>query len=66
VNPQDEEAQITRLKEGRTALAYKVEQAVDMARGAMVAVTTQGQSLAELPTMLRSLLSCQAGRLWKP
>src|SRR5262249_26080245 len=29
VNPNDPEAEITRLKDGRTALAYKTEQAVD-------------------------------------
>jgi len=42
VNPHDPEAEITRLKDGRTALAYKTEQAVDMETGAIVAVTTQG------------------------
>jgi len=30
------------LKDGRTALAYKAEQAVDMESGAIVAVTTHG------------------------
>ena len=30
LNPHDPEAEITRLKDGRTALAYKTEQAVDM------------------------------------
>src|SRR5215469_9595520 len=40
VNPNDPEAEITRLKDGRTALAYKAEQAVDMQTGAIVAVTT--------------------------
>ena len=40
VNPNDPEAEITRLKDGRTALAYKAEQAVDMETGAIVAVTT--------------------------
>ena len=42
VNPHDPEAEITRLKDGRTALAYKAEQAVDMETGAIVAVTTHG------------------------
>ena len=40
VNPHDPEAEITRLKDGRTALAYKTEQAVDMETGAILAVTT--------------------------
>jgi transposase len=38
VNPYDPEAEITRLKNGRTALAYKAEHAVDMDTGAIVAV----------------------------
>ena len=42
VNPHDPEAEIARLKDGRTALAYKAEQAVDMKTGAIVAVTTHG------------------------
>jgi hypothetical protein len=33
-SPVDPEAEITKLKDGRTALAYKVEQAVDMESGA--------------------------------
>ncbi len=35
VNPYDPEAEITRLKNGRTALAYKAEHAVDMDTGAI-------------------------------
>jgi hypothetical protein len=33
-SPSDEEAEITKLKDGRTALAYKSENAVDMETGA--------------------------------
>ena len=40
-SPVDGNAEITRLKDGRTALAYKAENAVDMTTGAIVAVTTQ-------------------------
>src|SRR5579863_7589365 len=47
VNPADAEAEITRLKDGRTALAYKAEQAVDMETGAIVAVTTHGGAVAD-------------------
>ena len=36
VNPADGEAEITRLKDGRTGLAYKAEQAVDMETGAIL------------------------------
>jgi transposase len=51
VNPSDPEAEITRLKDGRTALAYKSEQAVDMESGAIIAVTTHGGSVADTETV---------------
>src|ERR1700677_1711664 len=47
VNPQDSEAEITRLKDGRTAMAYKAEQAVDMETGAIIAVTTHGGAVGD-------------------
>ena len=47
VNPHDREAEITRLKDGRTALAYKAEHAVDMDTGAIVAVTTHGGAVGD-------------------
>ena len=37
VNPHDREAEITKMKDGRTRLAYKAEQAVDLDTGAIVA-----------------------------
>jgi len=39
VNPYDREAEITKMKDGRTRLAYKAEQAVDLDTGAIVATT---------------------------
>jgi len=39
VNPHDREARITKMKDGRTHLAYKAEHAVDLETGAVVAVT---------------------------
>jgi transposase len=51
LNPNDPEAEITRMKDGRTALAYKAEQAVDMASGAIVAVTTHGGAAADTQTI---------------
>ena len=39
VNPHDPEAKITKLKDGRTRLGHKVEEAVDLETGAVVAVT---------------------------
>src|ERR1700733_1953079 len=45
-SPGDAEAEITKLKDGRTALAYKAENAVDMETGAIVAITTHGGAAA--------------------
>src|SRR6202166_1815866 len=50
-NPNDEEAEITKLKDGRTALAYKAENAVHMETGAIVAVTTHGGAAADTATI---------------
>lgn len=47
MNPYDPEAQIARLKDGRTALAYKAKHAVDMDTGAIVAVTTHGGAVGD-------------------
>lgn len=47
VNPYDPEAEITRMKDGRTALAYKAEHAVDLDTGAIVAVTTHGGAVGD-------------------
>jgi transposase len=41
VNRHDPEARITQMKDGRTHLAYKAEQAVDLETGAIVALTIQ-------------------------
>jgi transposase len=51
VSPSDAEAEITRLKDGRTALAFKIENAVDMETGAIVAVTTHGGAAADTETV---------------
>lgn len=40
-NPHDPDAKITKMKDGRTDLAYKAEHAVDLETGAVVAVTVQ-------------------------
>jgi transposase len=55
VNPHDREAEITRLKDGHTALAYKTEQAVDMETGAIVAVTTHGGAAADTESIRETL-----------
>lgn len=58
-SPVDAEAEIAKLKDGRTALAYKIEQAVDMDSGAIVAVTTHGGAAADSATVGETL--CEAG-----
>jgi transposase len=55
VNPHDSEAEITRLKDGRTALAYKVEQAVDMESGAIVAITTHSGAVGDTESIGETL-----------
>jgi transposase len=40
MSPHDPAAEITKMKDGRTRLAYKAEQAVDLETGAIVATTT--------------------------
>ncbi|PYM89252.1 MAG: hypothetical protein DME04_26865 [Candidatus Rokuibacteriota bacterium] len=41
VNPSDPDAKVTQMKDGRTHLAHKVEYAVDLETGALVAVTLE-------------------------
>ena len=55
VNPHDGEAEITRMKDGRTALAYKAEQAVDLDTGAIVAVTAHGGATGDTASMQETL-----------
>src|SRR6202166_164433 len=55
-SPIDEEAEITKLKDGRTALAYKAENAVDMETGAIVAVTTHGAPAADTATVKETVI----------
>ncbi len=55
-SPSDEEAEITKLKDGRTALAYKAENAVDMETGAIVAVTTHGGAAADTATVQETVI----------
>jgi transposase len=55
-NPSDDEAEITKLKDGRTALAYKAENAVDMETGAIVAVTTHGGAAADTATVKETVI----------
>src|SRR6202142_2573989 len=55
-NPNDEGAEITKLKDGRTALAYKAENAVDMERGAIVAAPTPRAAAADTTTVKETVM----------
>src|SRR5499427_1007470 len=59
-SPVDEDAEITKLKDGRTGLAYKAENAVDMETGAIVAVTTHGGAAADTATVGATVIEAGA------
>jgi transposase len=50
-NPNDPDAKITKMKDGRTHLAHKEEHAVDMDTGAIVAITVQGATEGDTSTL---------------
>ena len=54
-HPHDAEARITRMKDGRTHLAHKAEQAVDLETGAIVSVTIQGADRGDTQTRVKTL-----------
>ena len=58
MNPHDPEAKITKLKDGRTRLGHKVEEAVDLETGAVVAVTAPDE-LGDTQTMGETLRMAQ-------
>ena len=58
VNPHDPDAKITKLKDGRTGLSHKVEEAVDLETGAVVAVTAP-EELGDPQTMGATLRMAQ-------
>jgi transposase len=55
VNPHDREARITKMKNGRTHLAYKAEHAVDLETGAVVALTVQPADRGDTVSMTATL-----------
>ena len=54
-SPSDPDAKVTKMKDGRTHLAHKAEHAVDMATGAIVAVTIQGADQGDTATLPNTL-----------
>jgi transposase len=51
-HPWDPDAKVTKMKNGRTHLAHKAEQAVDLETGAIVAVTLQGADQGDTTTIV--------------
>jgi transposase len=56
-SPVDPDARITRMKDGRTHLAYKAEHAVDLSSGALLAVTVQGADRGDTTTVTETLVT---------
>jgi transposase len=56
-HPEDPDAAITKMKDGRTHLAHKLEHAVDLKTGAVLAVTVQGANQGDTTTMAETLVS---------
>src|SRR6202453_1100487 len=57
-NPHDPDAQITKMKDGRTHLAHKAEHAVDLETGALLAVTLQAATAGDTNTLQETLTQC--------
>jgi transposase len=55
-HPDDPDAKITKMKDGRTHLAHKVEHAVDMETGAVLAVTLQAANAGDTTTIKETLI----------
>jgi transposase len=58
-NPHDPSARITKMKDGRTRLAYKAEHAVDLASGALLAVTVQPADRGDTTSYVETLDAAQ-------
>lgn len=56
-NPNDPDAQITKLKDGRTHLAHKAEHAVDMESGAIMAATIQPGAAGDTTTVHETIMA---------
>jgi transposase len=54
-HPDDPDARITKMKDGRTHLAHKAEHAVDLSSGALLAVTVQGANKGDTTTIFETL-----------
>jgi len=54
-SPDDPDARITRMKDGRTHLAHKAEHAVDLSTGALLSVTLQAADQGDTTTIFETL-----------
>jgi len=59
-HPHDPAARITRMKDGRTHLAHKVEHAVDAVAGALVAIAVHPADAGDTRTGLETMAAAQA------
>ena len=57
MHPQDPDAKITKMKDGRTHVAHKAEHAVDLETGAVVGVTVQDADAGDTTTMVETLIT---------
>ncbi len=60
VHPAEPDAQIAKMKDGQTHLAHKQEQAVDLATGAVLAVTLAGGTAHDTQTLAATLTAANA------
>ena len=58
-SPSDPDTKITKMKDGRTHLAHKAEHAVDMATGAIVAVTVQDADRGDTSSLDETLAEAE-------
>ncbi len=60
-HPHDPDARVAKMKDGRTHMAHKVEHAVDMKTGAILAVTVQAADLGDTTTIQDTMIeaACQ-------
>ena len=59
-SPVDADARITKMKDGRTHLAHKAEHAVDLASGALLAITLQAADAGDTSTIEKTLEEAQS------
>jgi transposase len=56
-SPSDPDAKVAKMKDGRTHLAHKVEHAVDLDTGALVAITVQDADQGDTTTIIETAIA---------